>query len=633
MRPLITLALIISLLPRLLAEETAVLVYGATPAGIAAALAAARDGDRVLLVEPSERIGGMFTSGSPGGEIRTAAGITGCYREFTKLVERQYSDDPVAVAASHHGTRFEPKVALGVLEGMLAREPNITVWRSRPLFNVRRSAEGETSAIGMAAFLDEQDRTVTVSADVFIDASYEGDLMAAAKVPYRVGTEGRDEFGESLAPAKPSPRIQAVRYQIVATSDSENRARLRKPPGYDRTDYLGILAYFKKGKLKTVFGSDEKSVFDVQSLPLPKGKAILHEGASKLFSLALAGQNLDWPDGGGGAAVREGIPSKVEPDIPFSPTGLGMARGKVIDVQLRRSTGLLYFLQHDEAVPAAIREEASTWGWCRDELTDSSHLPTQIEIPEARRMVGARIFTQKDAEPAPGQARAAFHSDAIAIADVDLVCAATDHEGTAFGGKESGNFRKSVPPFHVPYSAILPATTENLLVPVAASASHVGQCGLNSEAVRMALGEAAGHAAHLARADRTVVQRVRVSKLQALLHHSGAATTYFSDIPADHPDFAAVQWWASLGGFHELSQANHVRPARDDTEPGTSFVGHDAGLDLPIDPPLAERWLNLARKAMPEADLAQLPGGEGSTRGSWIQKAWSHYSANSLPKK
>src|SRR4029434_11188018 len=154
---------------------------GGTPAGIAAALAAAKDGERVLLVEPADQIGGMMTSGLSHPHFRTCEGLTGAYLTFTKRVEQYYRDaygpDSPQVRDCWRGTSAEPHVNLEVFEKMLAEYPSITVWRSRRLFNVRSSAEGETRAIGMAAFLDNQNRTTSVSADVFIDATYQGDQI------------------------------------------------------------------------------------------------------------------------------------------------------------------------------------------------------------------------------------------------------------------------------------------------------------------------------------------------------------------------------------------------------------------------------------------------------------------------
>jgi hypothetical protein len=571
----------------------------------------------------------MITSGLSHPDFRTFEGLTGAYLTFTKRVEQYYRDaygpDSPQVRDCWRGTSAEPHVNLEVLEKMLAEYPSITVWRSRRLFNVRSSAEGETRAIGMAAFLDNQNRTTSVSADVFIDATYEGDLLAAAKVAYRVGREGRDEYGESLAPEHADTQLQAYNFRMIATQDSANRTKPKKPRDYRREDYAGILPLFKNGKLKSVFGYPSGCVFKAQIPPLPNGKYDINDVSEGPVRLSLPGENLDWPDGGGGAAVRANPPEGVKPEVPYSPTELGLARGKTFDDHLRWNAGLLFFLQNDEAVPAKIRQEAAAWGWCRDEFADNAHLPPQLYVREARRMIGQRIYTEKDMDHAPNDARAALQTDAIAMGDYGPNCHGTGHEGSRFGGKHTGEFYKKVPPYQIPYGTLVPRDVENLLVPVAASSSHVGFCALRLEPIWMSLGEAAGHAAHLVRADRTVVHRVNVAKLQARLHEQGAATIYVSDVPSGHPDFAAVQWWGTQGGLHGLAPAPAEPGQRGANITGQyfqAFPNHEAGLYRPLEESVCMKWMALAKKLLiPEE---KLPPSEGKvTRGEWVRAAWA----------
>jgi hypothetical protein len=302
-----------------------------------------------------------------------------------------------------------------------------------------------------------------------------------------------------------------------------------------------------------------------------------------------------------------------------------LARGKTFDDHLRWNAGLLFFLQNDKAVPAKFRQEAATWGWCRDEFTDNAHLPPQLYVREARRMVGQRIFTEKDTDYAPNDVRAVLHTDSIAIGDYGPNCHGTGHEGSRFGGKHTGEFYKKVAPYQIPYGTLVPRDVENLLVPVAVSSSHVGFCALRLEPIRMSLGEAAGHAAHLVRADRTVVQRVSVAKLQARLHEQGAATIYVSDVPPGHPDFAAVQWWGTQGGLRGLAPAPAEPRQRGANLTGQYFEAfpiHEAGLDRPLEESVRTQWMALAKKLLiPEE---KLPPAEGKvTRGEWVRAVWA----------
>jgi hypothetical protein len=611
------------------AEEAQVLVYGATPGGIAAALAAAKDGERVLLVEPTDQIGGMVTSGLSHTDFRTFEGLTGTCLSFAKLVEQNYrasyGSDSQQVRDCWRGAFGEPKVNLAVFEKMLAEQPNITLWKSRRLFNVHSSADGETRAIGMAAFLDNHNRTTSVSADVFIDATYEGDLLAAAKVAYRVGREGREEYGESLAPEKADVQLQAYNFRLIATQDPANRVKPKKPKGYKRENYTGVLSLLKSGKLKSVFGYPSDCLFKAHQPVLPNGKYDINDVSNGVVRLSLPGENLDWPDGGGGAAVRENPAEGVKPEVPYSPTALGMARDRIFDDHLRWNVGMLYFLQNDESVPKKFHEEAGTWGWCRDEFADNAHLPPQLYVREARRMAGLRVFTERDMDFAPNDARTVLHTDSIAMGDYGPNCHGTGHEGSRFGGKHTGEFYKNVAPYQIPYGTMVPRDVENLLVPVAASSSHVGFCALRFEPVWMSLGEAAGHAAHLVRADRTVVQRVKVAKLQTRLHEQDAATIYVSDVLPGNADFAAVQWWGTQGGLHGLVPTPGKPGERGANIFGQyyeAFPGHEAELERPLEESVWKQWTALAKKL--DIPGERLPPADAKvTRGEWIRAAWA----------
>jgi hypothetical protein len=310
---------------------------------------------------------------------------------------------------------------------------------------------------------------------------------------------------------------------------------------------------------------------------------------------------------------------------PFSRTGLRQSRERVFDEHLLWDVGLIYFLQNDKAVPAKFRDEAREWGWCKDEFTESNHLPMELYVREARRMNGEYVFTEKDTNCAPDDARAVLHTDAVAMDDYGLNCHGTAHEGSRFGGKHTGEFYKAVAPYQIPFGVMIPTGYENLLVPVALSASHVGFSALRTEPVWMSLGEAAGHAAHLARKKHGLLQTISIPALQALLHAEGAATIYVSDVLPGNPDFAAVQWWGTAGGLHGLSPTPETPGRRGKnivSQYYEAFPGHAAELDRPLDDSLAERWQKLAANL--GVDATHLPKADGkTTRGDWIRAAWA----------
>ena len=622
------LALPFLIAARLAAQEPDLLVYGATPAGIAAALAAAEDGEKVLLVEPTDRIGGMLTNGLSHTDFCTFESITGTFLDFTKRIETHYRETfgPDAPQTKNfRGTHAEPKVNQLVLEKMLAAQPRITLWRSRTLDAVKCSTDGDSRSVEIAVFADEKNHRDQVSPRFFIDATYEGDLIAAAGVRYRVGREARGEFDEPLAPPRADSQVQAYNFRLTMTREPENRVAPKPPHGYKREDFTGILPLLKNRKIDRVFGMDGSVIFRAQEPPLPNGKYDVNDKPGALVRLSLPGANDAWPDGEGGSAIRS---SPLEDPLsvpPFSRLGLAFPRQRIFDEHLRWNIGLLYFLQNDTAVPAKFRDEAREWGWCRDEFTDNGHLPGQLYVREARRMIGKYVFSEKDTDYADGDARAVLHTDAIAVGDYGPNCHGTAHEGTRLSGKHSGEFFKPVPPYQIPFGVLVPRDVDNLLVPGACSATHVGFCALRLEPIWTSLGQAAGHAVHLARISRRTFHDIPVPQLQARLHAAGSATIYVSDVAPGHPDFAAVQWWGTAGGLHGLApqpEKPGQRGAQIIGQHFEAFPGHAAELGRVLDESTAARWLSLAKQLAISSETLPPPDGK-ITRGEWIRKAWT----------
>ncbi len=575
--------------------QPAVCIYGATPGGIAAALAAAKSGMPVLLIEPTPHLGGLLTSGLSHTDYHTVESLTGSFLEFSRRVKAHYvatfGADSAQVKDCHEGVFGEPKVNRLVLEQMLAEQPGITVRRNLPLLSVQvkdrrlisaRFGRGETA--------------IDVAALVFIDGSYEGDLMAAAGVKYHVGREGRDQYGESLAPEQGDRELQAYNFRFCATDDPANRVPIQAPKGYRREDFLDVLPILASGKIRSVYGYPSGCIVKAHLPALPNRKYDINDVSRGLVRLSMPGANLGWPEGD--AATRQAI----------------------FDEHLRYNVGLLYFLANDPAVPAKFRDPAAEWGWCRDEFTDTDHLPPQLYVREARRMVGRHVYVQQDSEHAPGDARAKLFQDAIAMGDYGNNCHGTSHEGPLIGGKHGGELYNPVPPYQVPYGALVPNEVDNLLVPVAVSSSHIGFCALRLEPIWMSLGQAAGHAAVLAAGDGRGVAAVPVAELQKRLHADGSATIYISDVPPGHPRFAAVQWWGTAGGLHGLEPMPAKPGQRGRNLHGQYFEanpGHEVGLDKALNSTLRARWLELARELGVSADaLASV-----ATRGAFIAAA------------
>jgi hypothetical protein len=589
------------------AEPWDLLVYGATPGGIAAALAAAGDGARVLLAEPTGRIGGLMTCGLSHTDFRTFEGITGAYFDLSRRVAAYYAStygrQSRQYAECMRGTQAEPKVSLLIMERMLAERPRIRIERGWRLVAAQvRAAAGGRQISGVTFEAGNGSRTV--GATVYIDATYEGDLLAAAGVAFRAGRESRAEYGESLAPEQADNQLQGYNFRFAATRDPANRAAPGRPAGYRREDFAGILPLLTDGRIKRIFGYPRECVYKAQIPVLPNGKYDINDVSGGPVRLSLPGENLEWPEGD------------------------GAARRRIFDRHVLWNTGLLWFLQNDEAVPARFRDEAREWGWCKDEFTESGNLPPQLYVREARRMTGLRIFTEGDTAHAPGDARAVLHRDSIAMGDYGPNCHGTWHEGSRFGGRHSGEFYKPVPPYQIPYGTLVPREVANLLVPVAASSSHIGFCALRLEPIWMSLGQAAGHAASLSGKLGVAVQTAPVPRLQSRLWSAGAATIYMSDIPPGHPDFAAVQWWGTAGGFHGLAPMPSVAGQRGKNLIGQyfeAFPNHAADLSKPLDSATKERWTALALSLGVAAGAIPV---KARTRGDWIRAMWAHKRAS-----
>ena len=571
-----------------------VCVYGATPAGIAAALCAAKAEKEVLLIEPTHQIGGMVTSGLSHTDFHSYESLSGTFLDFSLRVKayyvQEYGADSEQVKTSYEGTFGEPKINLKIFQEMIAEQESLTVLRETSLTSVQR----DDSAISAASFKTPKE-TINVTAKIFVDATYEGDLMAATGVEYRVGREGQNEYGESLAPQTGDNQLQGYNFRFCATNNPKNRAEVTKPPGYRRDNFLPLIPILKSGKIEQVFGYPSKCIFKAHLPVLPNRKYDINDVSRGLVRLSMPGHNLGWPDGS--AAERKTI----------------------FEEHLRYNVGLLYFLQNDEAVPEKFRRQANQWGWCKDEFVETNHLPPQLYVREARRMVGKHVYVQQDSEYAPHDARAVFHRTSIAMGDYGNNCHGTFHEGPLIGGRHTGEFYNPVPPYHIPYGVLLPKSVNNLLVPGAVSSSHVGFCGLRLEPIWMSLGQAAGHAAVLAIEGNVTLPSVDVAALQSRLHHDGSATIYVSDVPPHHKDFAAVQWWGSLGGLHGIEQK--TASPRGKNLHGQYYEaapGHAVKLENPLDNEVKANWLKLAETVGLEVDeLAN-----SRTRGEFIRHAF-----------
>ncbi|MDX1983354.1 MAG: FAD-dependent oxidoreductase [Bryobacteraceae bacterium] len=502
------------------ATQFDVVVYGATAGGVTSAIAAARQGLKTALVEAGRHVGGMATGGLSRTDVGRREVIGGLALEFYYRTGIRYEiqrfNQPVAWF-------YEPKVGEGVMVEML-RRAGVTL-----LYNHRLKEAGGVRKEGTVVRAITTENGETFEAKVFVDASYEGDLMAQAKVSYTWGREGMDQYGESLAgvrdrtpkhqftvniPARvegrllpeisaeppgaagqADRRVQAYNFRIIATNVAANRIPWPKPAGYDPGRYELLL--------RNVLGLTQQKgrapVFHEMTLiaPIPGGKADFNNQGA--FSTDYIGKNYGYPEGN------------------------YATRARIWQDHIGYVQGYYYFLANDPRVPQALREEVNDWGLPKDEYLDTNHWPHQLYVREARRMVGEFVMTQKDLQTALTK------PDVIGMGSYNSDSHNVQRFVNAQGFAENeGDMQVPVKPYQIPYRVMLPKRGEvtNLLVPVCFSASHVAYSSLRMEPQYMIMGQAAGVAAKLAIRDSKPVQAVDVAELQKTLKEQAAVFTF-----------------------------------------------------------------------------------------------------------
>ena len=540
-----------------------VVVYSGTASGVIAAYTAAKEGLSVALVERTGHVGGLTTSGIGNVDIGWATTVGGYTAEFLRKV------------GAHYGTphrmqiALECKIAEGIFNEMLSSTGVDVLYHTR--LQEKGGVEVKDGKIVSITLEDGR----KLCGKVFIDSSYEGDLMAQAGVSYLTGREGADEFGESSAgiaeyrhfrtytpdeltevrkiaakypldfkfeEKKPKGqadgKTQAYVYRLTVTDNPDNLVPFYKPEGYDPDRYISALYRIRKRGL-TRFAQV------VTLYPLPNRKYDLNH-------MDLINASWNYPDGS--YELRDAI-----------------------DLYHRRyQEGLLWFFGHDPRVPEALRKDTQRYGLAADEYTDNGNWPWQLYIREGRRMRGEYIMVQQDAWENPTK------EDAVAIGSYFLDChfVSSVINKRGFHMEEGAFDYTPYRPYEIPYRSITPKKEEctNLLVPVCMSASHVICASLRMEPVYMMLGQAAADAAALAIRDGKPVQGIDVKQLQKVLREQKQIIRFkpplgmylkpeqFEGIVMDDADLglgeAAWQHSTSQGPF--MNYDYRFQPARPD---------------------------------------------------------------------
>jgi FAD dependent oxidoreductase len=518
-------------------HECDVAVYGGTPAGVTAAIQAARLGKSVILISFNGFFGGMTSGGLTATDLGDKESIGGMALEFYQRVGNLKG--------------FSPSKAEALYLEML-REAGVTLLLKRPLI----AAKSES---GRIVSIDLQTRE-TVRAKVFVDATYEGDLLAAANVSYQVGREPASTYHESLGgqwqevswkdvyqfcrlpispykdpgdpksgllpeianepagkPGEGDFKVQAYNFRSYL-SKAADRIPFPRPPGYDPGRYA-LLARFLHFDPKVEW----KLNYTVK--PMTDGPVQLRPGDSNnagSFSTDYVGGNYRWPDG----TYTPGSFAKLPPPRRGQPVPLPELyeiREKIFQDHVNYQMGLYHFLANDPHVPGELRERVNKFGLDPKEFQDSGHWPHQLYIREGRRMVSDYVMTQANCE---GERIA---GDSIGLAsypmDSHFCQRVVVEENGHTTVRNEGGFGHECKngPYPVSYRAIVPKREEctNLLVPVSLSSSHVAFGSIRMEPVFMILGQSAGTAAVLAIDGSQTVQDVPYEKLKDLLVQQG----------------------------------------------------------------------------------------------------------------
>jgi hypothetical protein len=536
---LLRLSLLCLFALRLTAVETYdVVVYGGTSAGVIAAVQAKKMGKSVIVVGPDVHLGGLSSGGLGYTDTGNKAVIGGLARNFYHRVWVEYQKDttwawqrPEAFGNKGQGTVamdkdertmwiFEPSVAEKVFEDYV-KEFGLTVLRDEWLDRAKgvRLADGRIAEITMLS-------GKKFAGKMFIDATYEGDLLAAAGVSYHVGREANSVYGEEwngnqigilhhghhfgavkkpisayktpgdpssglLPRISPEPpgvrgegdkRVQAYCYRWCATDHPDNRIPFPKPANYDASQYELVVRVLDAGWRQTFHK------FDL----LPNRKTDTNNHGP--FSFDNIGMNYDYPE----ASYER--------------------RKEILAEHRAYQQGLLWFLANDPRVPADVREEANRWGLPKDEFKDNGHWPHQIYVREARRMVGAFVMTENELtkkKPTP---------DSVGMGSYTIDSHNVRRYVTPEGNVQNeGDIGVPISPYSIAYGALVPKRGEiaNLFAPVACSATHIAYGSIRMEPVFMILGQSAATAAALAIDGNLAVQDVPYAALRARLLADG----------------------------------------------------------------------------------------------------------------
>lgn len=574
-----------------------VVIVGGTPAGITAAIAAAREGKNCVILERTQHIGGLPVNGLGATDIATRGATTGLFAQFVAMNKayytQKYGKNSKQVLDCSDGYHFEPSVAAITFQKMISQAGpgkievlTLRQFDAQPKYVTKQGQQIISIRILNRATGKEE----FYNGKIFIDATYEGDLGAAAGIAYKLGRESAVEYGEPCAGKiyrwwKHGPdadgttyqgdnAIQAYNYRLCLTNNPKNRIDVVKPTTYNREEFQSLVGDVLLGRNTDIrYSKADSAQLLANRLRIKSGERTKVPGdawgISKLTSITRLPNEKTDANNQHLALISTDLP---EENWPW-PTSDWDWRDRFAQRLREYTLGLLWFAQNDTALPPHFREACKEWGLAKDEYPDNGGFPRQVYVREGRRLEGINLFKAGDALPVGINSRPPLHKSSVTASHYAL-------DSHAVRKREPGRvhldgfFSYPTDVYTVPYGVMVPKSVNNLLFPVAASGSHVGFSTLRMEPCWMALGEAAGTAASLAIESNKNVREVPLAKLQEKLIQNGGTLVYFRDLNCDNADFKLVQRLA-LRGF---------------------FPDWNANLDSIMDAKTAELWSNLSGK-------------------------------------
>lgn len=506
-------------------------VYGESASGVIAAIQAARLGKDVILISKNQHVGGLATSGLTATDMNRNDMVGGIAKEFYQRIYSYYQDSTVwknqnrdeffskSIKRTYRGKNddrtmqwvYESKIAEKIMLDML-EEAGVNIWFNERLRLINGVQKRKTKINSI-----QMESGKTVKAKVFIDASYEGDLMANADVSYTVGRESNTTYNETLngyrvnfkdgadlstidpyivkgdknsgllpyidseIPLKQGEadhRVQAYCYRMTLTDDPGNRIKIQKPKNYNPLWYEVLVRRIQQ--------NPELTLQNIITLtPMPNRKTDTNH-------LDFFGASYDY----------------AEADYN--------KRKEIEQMHKDYALGMLWLLEHDPRIPEHIRSEMSDWGLPKDEFADTENFPNHIYVREARRMIGEYVMVEKNvAKENREVAENPIGVGSYAL-DCHYVSKVIDEEGKL---RYEGTIFKPTTPYQISYYSLTPKRNEcsNLLIPVCLSASHVAFSSIRMEPVYMVLGQSAAVAASLAIDEKIAVQEIPYDRLAAKL--------------------------------------------------------------------------------------------------------------------